>query len=73
MSTTRAPETHDQQMRDSEMIFRMISGGDFDDYHQAAQAVIALYLPDPSFSRAGISHALRRLEAFYAERQPVSM
>jgi len=64
----RAQENYDQQMKDSDMIFTAISSGDFDDFKQAKQAVVMLYVMDMSFSRAGISHALERLEQFYAER-----
>ena len=64
----RTIETYDQQMADSETIFTAISTGDFDDYKQAEQAVVMLYVTDMDFSRAGISHALKRLEKFYAGR-----
>ena len=50
------------------MVFTAVSTGDFDDYKMAEQAVVMLYVPDMSVSRAGISHALKRLERFYAER-----
>lgn len=55
-------------MKDSDMIFTAISSGDFDDFKQAEQAVVMLYVMDMSFSRSGISHALKRVEKFYAER-----
>jgi len=58
-----------QQMKDSDEIFGAISGGDFDDYAQAEAAVVMLYATDPSYSRAGISHALGRLERFYRDRR----
>ena len=60
-------ETYDQQMKDSDMIFTAISTGDFDNFEQANQAVVTFYAMDMSVSRAGISHALKRLERFYAE------
>lgn len=63
-----AEETYEQQMQDSDTIFTQISNGDFDDFKMAEQAVVMLYVMDMSFSRAGISHALKRLERFYAER-----
>ncbi len=55
-------------MRDSDIVFTAISTGDFDDYKMSEQAVVMLYVPDMSISRAGISHALKRLERFYSER-----
>lgn len=62
-------EDYECQMKDSDQIFTAISSGDFDDFKQAEQAVVMLYVMDPSFSRSGISHALKRLERFYDERQ----
>ena len=59
------PETLEQQTTDSDMIFTAISTGDFDDFQQAEQAVVMLYAMDMSFSRSGISHALKRLERHY--------
>jgi len=54
---------------DSDMIFTQISTGNFDDYQIAQRAIVLLYLPDRTISRAGISHALQRLERFYAARE----
>ena len=65
----KADETYVNQMRDSDTIFTAISTGYFDDYQMAEQAVAMLYLPDMSFSRAGICHALKRLQQFYKERK----
>lgn len=64
-----APETYEQQMKDSDTVFNIISIGDFDDYQQAERAVMALFFVDMSFSRSGISHALKRLEKFYANKE----
>ena len=64
----RALENKDQQTKDSDIIFTAISTSDFDSYKQAEQAVVMLYVTDMSFSRAGISHALKRLERFYATK-----
>lgn len=58
-------ETIEQQMKDSDIIFTAISTGDFDDFKQAQQAVVMLYVTDMSYSRSGISHALKRLEKHY--------
>ena len=58
-------ETLKQQTRDSEMIFKAISTGNFDNFKQAQQVVAMFYITDMSISRSGISHALKRLERFY--------
>ena len=60
---------NEQQMQDSDTIFTAISTGDYDNFDMAKRAVFAIYIPDLSFSRAGISHALKRLEKFY--RRPI--
>lgn len=65
-------ETYKQQMKDSETIFTAISSGNFDNFQQAQQAVIMGYVPDMSFSRAGISHALKRLENLFYNRRTAS-
>ena len=58
-------ETIEQQTKDSDIIFTAISTGGFEDFKQAQQAVTMLYVTDMSFSRSGISHALKRLEEHY--------
>ena len=58
-------ETIEQQTKDSDIIFTAISTGGFDDFKQAQQAVTMMYVTDMSFSRSGISHALKRLEEHY--------
>ena len=60
-------ETIEQQDKDSDTIFTAISTGDFDNFNQARSAVVMLYVMDMSFSRSGISHALKRLERFHEE------
>ena len=60
-------ETIEQQEKDSDTIFTAISTGGFDDFRQAERAVVMFYVMDMSFSRSGISHALKRLERFYGE------
>lgn len=62
-------ETIEQQQKDSDTIFTAISTGDFDDFKQAESAVAMFYAMDMSFSRSGISHALKRLERFYARNR----
>ncbi len=56
-----------KQNTDAEMIFKQITNGNFDDFDMAQQAVVTLYVPDMSISRAGISLALKRLEQHYKE------
>ena len=58
-------ETLEQQIRDSKMIFKAISTGNFDNFKQAQQVVAMFYITDMSISRSGISYALKRLERFY--------
>ena len=60
-----AQESMEQMMKDSDRIFITISTANYDNYSQAEQAVVVFYVFDKSFSRAGISHALSRLEQFY--------
>jgi hypothetical protein len=62
-------ETLEQQMKDSDTIFTAISTGAFDSFVEANQAVVMFYVTDMSISRAGISHALKRLERHYGDRQ----
>lgn len=63
----KAQETIDQQMKDSDMIFTQISGV-FDSKDEATRAVLMLYAPDMSISRAGISHVLGRIQKDYPVR-----
>jgi hypothetical protein len=63
----KAQETIYQQMKDSDMIFTQISGV-FDSKDEAARAVLMLYAPDMSISRAGISHVLGRIQKEYPVR-----
>jgi hypothetical protein len=60
-------ETCKKQMRDSDIIFIAITSGDFVNFEKVQQTVEIKYLTDLSFSRAGIYHALKRLEKYYAE------
>lgn len=59
----------DQWQGDSDMIFNQITHGDFPTLALAHQAVLMLYMPDPTISRSGIAHALGRLERHYAAPQ----
>ena len=58
-------ETYKNQMKDSEIIFTAISTSGARDFKEAEKMVVMGYVMDMSFSRAGISHALKRLEKFY--------
>jgi len=62
-------ETYEKQMEDSDTIFTAVSTGDFDNYKDAESIVAMAYVTDMSFSRAGIAHALKRLEKYYREWQ----
>ena len=65
-----APESPEKQQSDSDIIFTAISTGAFENFKEAEQAVVMLYVTDQTFSRAGISHALKRLERHY--KKPVN-
>lgn len=58
-------ETYEQQMIDSDVIFNQITSGDFHKFEDANRAIVCFYVPDLNISRAGISHALKRLEEHY--------
>lgn len=60
-------ETYEKQMADSDVIFTQVSAAGFDNFAEANRVVVTIYVPDMSVSRAGISHALKRLEKYYAE------
>jgi len=60
-------ETYENQTKDSDIIFTAISTSGARDYKEAERMVVMAYVMDMSFSRAGISHALKRLERFYAK------
>ena len=66
---TKAEETYKNQMKDSDTIFTTISTSGAIDYKDAERMVCMVYIMDTSFSRAGISHALKRLEKFYTEKE----
>lgn len=61
----KAEETAEQQQKDSDMIFTQITSGDFNTIEEAKRAVVTLYIPDMTISRAGISHAIGRLEKHF--------
>lgn len=61
-------ETYENQMEDSEIIFTAVSTSGARDFKEAEKMVVMAYVMDMDFSRAGISHALKRLEKFYNEK-----
>ena len=69
----KAPETLEQQMKDSDTVFTAISTGDFDDFKMAEKAVVMIYVTDMSISRVGISHAMKRLKQHYAKGSNVEL
>lgn len=61
-------ETPEAQQRDSDTIYLQITTGDFPTLEEAKIALSLFYIPDPSISRAGICHALKRLEQYYVSK-----
>ena len=57
----------EHQQKDSDMIFNQIHQA-FDNMDEAKSAIVAFYVTDMSISRAGISHAIGRLEQYYREK-----
>lgn len=57
----------EQQQYDSDTIFMQITTGDFSSFEEAQTVIAHFYVPDGSVSRAGISHALKRLERHFKE------
>ena len=55
----------EQQFRDSDIIFNAISTSGARNWEEAQRMVVMFYVPSMDISRAGISHALRRLKDFY--------
>lgn len=49
----------------SDQIFKALTSGGFTTVEEAKQALLLLYVPDMSYSRAAISHVIRRLEDHY--------
>jgi len=64
-----ANETYEQQMRDSDMIFTAVSTSAAKNFKEANEIVVWGYVMDRDVSRAGISHALKRLEKYYADNE----
>jgi len=59
----------EKQMQDSDMIFNTITSGNLETFDDAQRVVVMGYALDKSISRAGISHALKRLEQFYKHKK----
>lgn len=53
------------QNADAEMIFKQISTSSIDNYEDAERLMCALYVPDMSISRSGISLAMKLLKRYY--------
>ena len=66
---TNAEETLKNQIKDSDMIFTQITTSQIDTMADATRLIVRMYVPDMSISRAGISHALKRLEKHYHQPQ----
>ncbi len=55
-------------MEDSDRVFNTLSDS-MESMQQARNAITALYMPDLSYSRAGLCHAIKRLERHFEEQQ----
>jgi len=56
--------------RDSDMVFTAVSTSGARSIEEAKRMVVLFYAPDMSISRAGISHALGRLEKHWKGVKP---
>ena len=54
--------------KDSDTIYTAISTSGALNYKDAEEMVVLFYVPDLSFQRAGICHALKRLKKFYRDQ-----
>jgi len=63
----------EQQQHDSDTIFTQITEmGGFASMDEVRATVALFYVPDMSISRAGISHALKRLESHFAQNPSIT-
>ena len=62
----KPPETTEQMMKDSDMIFTQMTTSIFN-YEEVKRFLVSVYVTDLTISRAGISHAMKRLEEYYSE------
>ena len=61
------PESAQTMIADSDRIFTAItSGGGINTFEEANRIVAVGYIMDLSFSRSGISHALKRLQKHFS-------
>jgi len=58
---------------DSDIIFTAISTSSINNFKDAEQIITFGYVPDMSFSREGISHALKRLKKYYQKKQNLGL
>jgi len=58
-------EIDEQQMKDSDMIYNQIRSAGYESWEEAQRAIVNIYVPERTISRAGISHAIKRLEEYY--------
>jgi hypothetical protein len=64
-------ETPEQQQRDADRIFDVITASPVvKDYAHAQRVVVGAYVFDETVSRAGISLALKRLEQHFNKHTP---
>lgn len=62
-------DAQSQQQQDSDMIFDQITSmGGFNSMDEIRATIALFYVPDMAISRAGISHALKRLEKHFAQK-----
>lgn len=62
-------ETFENQEKDSNMIITQVMNAEFDTIDEVKQLITQVYVPDMTISRAGISHALKLLEAHFEEKR----
>ena len=60
------PESAQTMIADSDRIFTAITSGSIKTFEEANRIVAVGYIMDLSFSRSGISHALKRLQKHFS-------
>ena len=63
--TTREEVTNEQQQKDSDTIFNHVTSCRLESMEEANRAIMLFYVPDMSVSRAGICHALKRIQKYF--------
>ena len=61
-------EPYDQQMKDSDNIFSVLTTSAFKTEKEALQALVIMYIPDLTYSRSGISHAEKRIKQHFKDK-----